>query len=448
MNIKVSVILPVYNEELYLQQCLDSICGQTLKDIEIICVDDGSTDNSLNILQDYAARDERITVLTQENRYAGAARNYGMRNAEGEYLLFLDSDDYFELDMLEKLYEKAERDQLDIAICRYDSYDDSSYQIVPWNFSGRDSFLPEDTEVFDGKGLKNAGIFQVTVGWAWDKLLRRDFVQKCGYLFSEFRSSEDGFFVYMLMARAKRIGMLPERMVHHRINNINSLSNTKESDWENGFRMLEMIAEELAKQGLKHTFEKSFASFAIEFQEWYLRSMREKTAFYNCYRCIKDEMEPRFQFAQLQGDFLCGESSLKRYCQIINMEPWEFLFMRLEEQQDALKRAGRKDWVFPYEHLPQGCRLVLYGAGTIGQAYQRQLLHTGYCSEVYFIDKNHERLREQGFHVESPKILNCLEFDWILISVYDKKAQKEISQWLQSLGIDKEKILDFAGDRI
>lgn len=448
MEIKVSVILPVYNEELYLYQCLDSICNQTLQEIEIICVDDGSTDNSLNILCDYAKRDDRLKILTQENRYAGAARNYGMQKARGKYVLFLDSDDFFELNMLEKMYRKAEASQLDIVMCRYDSYDDSTDQIISWNFSQRDSFLPEGLDVFAGKDLKDAAIFQVTVGWAWDKLLRRKFVQECGYKFPEFRSSEDGFFVYMLMARAKRIEILTERMVHHRINNENSLSNTKESDWENGFKMLELIAEELMKQGLYRVFEKSFVSFAIEFQEWYLRSMKGKAAFYNCYKHIKEEMEPKFLFSQFQGIFLCEERSLMRYYQITNMEPWEFLYMLLEEQQDALKKAGQKGWVFPYAHLQKGCRLVLYGAGAIGQAYQKQLLLTGFCSKVYMIDKDYERYKGKEFHVDSPQMLEHLEFDYIIIAVYDRKMHREISRWLQSLGIDRVQILNFAGERI
>ena len=446
MNIKVSVILPVYNEELYLQRCLDSICGQTLEEIEIICVDDGSTDHSLNILYDYAKRDERVKVLAQKNCYAGAARNYGMKNAEGKYLLFLDSDDFFELDMLEKLYEKAEDRRLHIVMCRYDSYDNYTNRSVPLNFSNRDCFLPIGKECFSGKELKDAGIFQVTAGWAWDKLFNRKFVQECGYTFSEFRSSEDGFFVYMLMARAERIGILPERMVHHRVNNTNSLSNTKDADWENGFRMLGLIAEELVKQGLYREFEKSFVSFAIEFLEWYLGSMYEKTAFYNCYKCIKEEIEPRFQLLQFPGTFLCEEQSLMRYCRIINMETWEFLFMQLKEQEDTFKKAGQKDWIFPYANLPRGCRLVLYGAGAIGQAYQKQLLYTGYCSKVYVVDKDYERYKE--FHVESPKILEYLEFDRVLIAVYDIKMQWEISRWLQSLGINREQILNFMGDRI
>ena len=104
---KISVIIPVYNGETYLAQCLDSIIGQTLKEIEIICVNDGSKDRTQQILEKYAEKDSRIQIISQENGGAGAARNAGLRIARGEYLSILDGDDFFEPDMLEKAYKKA-----------------------------------------------------------------------------------------------------------------------------------------------------------------------------------------------------------------------------------------------------------------------------------------------------------------------------------------------------
>ena len=104
----VSVIIPVYKAEKYLRQCLDSICGQTLKDIEIICVDDGSTDSSPEILKEYREKDERVIVVRQENAGAGAARNKGLDISKGKYLSFLDADDFFEPDMLEEAFRCAE----------------------------------------------------------------------------------------------------------------------------------------------------------------------------------------------------------------------------------------------------------------------------------------------------------------------------------------------------
>ena len=124
--VKVSVIIPVYNVEPYLKQCMDSVVGQTLKDIEIICVDDGSTDGSLDILREYAAEDNRIQIIEQKNAGAGAARNNGMRHATGKYLSFLDSDDFFEPRMLEKAYDLAEKDQADFVAYKSDHGTNSS----------------------------------------------------------------------------------------------------------------------------------------------------------------------------------------------------------------------------------------------------------------------------------------------------------------------------------
>ena len=112
---KVSVIIPVFNTEKYLTKCLDSVCNQTLSDIEIICIDDCSTDNSLNILKDYALEDSRIKVIEfKENKGAAVARNIGIEEASGEYIGFVDSDDYIDLDFYENLYKKAQTSHSDV----------------------------------------------------------------------------------------------------------------------------------------------------------------------------------------------------------------------------------------------------------------------------------------------------------------------------------------------
>ena len=113
---KVSVVIPIFNTAKFLDKCLSSLVKQTLKDIEIICVNDGSTDNSLEILQKYAKYDARIIVLTQENKRQGGARNYGIRVARGEYIGFVDSDDWVDEDFYEKLYKSAKSTDSDIAM--------------------------------------------------------------------------------------------------------------------------------------------------------------------------------------------------------------------------------------------------------------------------------------------------------------------------------------------
>ena len=113
---KVSIIIPVFNVEMYLKECLDSVLGQTLKDIEVICVDDGSTDASPQMLREYAEKDERLKIIYQENKGAGTARNVGMKEARGKYLFFMDSDDYCALDFLEKTTKYADEKKSDILV--------------------------------------------------------------------------------------------------------------------------------------------------------------------------------------------------------------------------------------------------------------------------------------------------------------------------------------------
>ena len=116
-NPKISVIIPVYNTETYLLECLDSIVNQTLKDIEIICVNDGSTDNSLSILKEYASKDNRIKIIDKENEGQGYSRKVGLDNSTGKYILFCDSDDYYsELTAFEELYNYIEKVEVDVVI--------------------------------------------------------------------------------------------------------------------------------------------------------------------------------------------------------------------------------------------------------------------------------------------------------------------------------------------
>lgn len=299
---KVSVIIPVYNEEDYLAECLDSVCRQTLKEIEIICVDDGSTDTSLDILREYEESDSRIKVFTQNNCFAGAARNRGMKIAVGKYLSFLDADDYYEVDMIEKMYARAEENKADIVICRYaeqtcntvrkgESADNGKIQQLDWSF---ENLFFKQKDVFSGNELNCAGIFQITKGWAWDKLFRSDFVRRCGYEFPDFRSSEDGFFVYMLLARAEKISYMDDVFAIHRVNNYRSLSNTKENVWENGFRMWQMIKTELEQHKLYSVYKQSFLNEFVYFMLWYLDSMKTEEASRKCYEYIKSNVEREY----------------------------------------------------------------------------------------------------------------------------------------------------------
>ena len=309
------------------------------------------------------------------------------------------------------------------------------------DFSEKDSYLPKEKDIFSGRDMRCAGIFQATVGWAWDKLFRTEFVKSCGYKFSDFRSSEDGFFVYMLLAKAKRIGVIKKSLVFHRMYNFNSLSNTKEQNWKNGFKMLESIRSELLRQDLYSLYEQSFVSIAIEFQVDYLKSMFEKNAFFQCYQYIKEVTEPNFRLMQYQGTYLCREKDVSQYKQVLETEVQDFLFVLLREKEDIIIRTRQKGWVFPYRLVPSGCRLLIYGAGMIGKEYYDQLMQTRYCEKVKIVDKQWKQCRTIRVPVEDPQIVKNGDFDYILISIGNQEVRDKVKLWLGDMGIKEDKIL-------
>jgi len=122
----ISVIIPVYNVENYLKECLESVINQSFEDLEILCINDESTDNSLNILKEYKNRDSRIQIISQENAGVSAARNTGLNNSTGDYIYFMDSDDYLELEALEEMINLSKNYDLDLLIFEFINFDDKT----------------------------------------------------------------------------------------------------------------------------------------------------------------------------------------------------------------------------------------------------------------------------------------------------------------------------------
>lgn len=265
MEPKVSVIIPVYNAEKYLRQCLDSVINQSLREIEIICVDDGSTDGSREILSEYAARDARIRVIAQKNSGPGRARNCGLTAGTGEYIIFLDADDWFEQDMLSGLLETAERNMADITICKAERFDDRTGQALDSAWMLKEEYLPG--EAFAPEEIADH-VFQFTYGQVWDKLYSAGFLKSSGITFPALRCAEDTAFVYVTLLSAGRIAVLPEVKVHYRVNRKSSVSNLFVSQPEAPFEAFRMIYDYLRQTGLYACYEKSFLNWAMEYLVW------------------------------------------------------------------------------------------------------------------------------------------------------------------------------------
>lgn len=272
---RVSVILPCYNSEKYLNQCLDSILNQTLEDMEVICVDDGSSDSTLEILRSYARMDSRVRVLTQPNGGAGAARNNGLRQARGEFLSFLDADDFFEPNMLEEAVRSAEQYNADYVIFDSDRYqmDTDSFVEVPWAVRMEDvpPYMP-----FTHRQLTD-NVFLSFVGWAWDKLYRRSFVEANNLWFQEQRTTNDMLFVFSALVCAKRIAVVDKVLAHQRRGDSGTLSVTREKSWHCFYDALTALRDRLRREGKWEELEKDYINYALHFSLWHLNTLAEPT---------------------------------------------------------------------------------------------------------------------------------------------------------------------------
>ena len=216
MSVDVSVVVPVFNSEKYLPQCINSLIRQSLKNVEFIFVDDGSSDHSAEIIEGFQRKDSRIQLIRQKNQYAGVARNNGMKVATGKYIIFLDSDDFFELNMLEEAFKCAEKNQAEITVFGFSYYDDKTGQI----HEQPHACFPE--KVFSIEDMGD-NFFFLYVAAPWNKLYLRSFVAENLLMFQPIKKCNDTYFTHIAACLAKRIVSLKQRFVFYRTNNVESL---------------------------------------------------------------------------------------------------------------------------------------------------------------------------------------------------------------------------------
>ena len=257
-SIKLSVIIPVYNAAQFLPQTLDSVLNQSLKEIEVICVDDGSTDNSVEILNEYAKKDERLSVILQDNLHAGPARNAGIEAASGEYLHFLDSDDYVLDYAYEALYNKAKKYDLDVLRfanlnldTQLETYiEDSATCVTGFDFDIFDRcILPESEDA----------LFNISVA-PWAGIYKRSFIIEKNIRFNNLICCNDRSFFNAVITNAQKIMIARDRLVVYRTNQSKSLIGTRAKHFDCHFRSIEITADRLAKDGIDPKLQKKVLS--------------------------------------------------------------------------------------------------------------------------------------------------------------------------------------------
>jgi len=258
VDIKISVIVPVYNVGKYLRECLDSVIGQTIHNIEIICVDDGSTDNSLLILKEYETLDERIKIVEQTNQGAGTARNAGMTLAKGEYLAFMDADDVYYPEALQCAYDFISKTEADMLMFNAVYFDEHS----EWKNSQLNSALIGGRQTVSAKNDRDF-LFQLASCNTWCKLYRREFVQRFGLQYQEIKTANDLCFVCSAMAGARKIAVLDKPLVKHRVLYSGNLQSVKAKTPLDFLSALLMLKQNLQRFGLWDQLRQSYLNCVL-----------------------------------------------------------------------------------------------------------------------------------------------------------------------------------------
>ena len=253
---KLSIIIPVYNVEKYLPKCLGSILEQPFKDLEVICVNDGSTDGSLDVLQKIKKKDDRVVIIDKKNEGSGIARNIGLSTAQGEYVYFIDSDDWLEDDVLAKIIAKADELQTDILVFGGLSYYNGKGQ----NGAYSKNKLPKKYfgKVVSAKDIKK-DIFKFP-STAWTKLYRRSFLIKNEIKFQNIRAGQDQLPFFHSMITADRIAILPENIYCYQKNREGSVTSVKKKKSFSPIYVFYGIEEMLEKTGMMEEYRNIFVN--------------------------------------------------------------------------------------------------------------------------------------------------------------------------------------------
>ncbi len=381
---KVSVVIPVYNTAEYLPKCLDSIIAQSLQDIEIICVDDGSTDSSPNILDVYALRDRRVKVIHKENGGPVSARKVGVLVADGDYIAFVDSDDWIDTNMYEQLYRIAEKNNVEIVTCGF--YLEGNYTTIHLDTVPQELYREEkmlwlrDRAIYNlrerSSGLKASLCY---------KLFKRELIQIAqSKIPDEIVMADDKMCLLTALLDCNSVYVCHTPFYHYRIRS-NSIVHTGSEE------------------------------YLLKVYEVY-RYMKKLY----CHKSFTKEMHK-------QSEIYITELLYKGINTLLGFENKNLL------------------WVDPYwmDHIPANAKIVLYGAGDLGKKYRKQIQSRKDIKYVTCVDFAYERLSSDEFLVESPyAILEC-DYDYVVITVKNSVKEQEIRKKLLDMGISGERIVWF-----
>lgn len=389
-DVLISIIIPVYNVDEYLGCCLSSVINQTFRHTEIILVDDGSTDISGKICDNFAIMDKRIQVIHTKNGGPVSARNTGLRASSGEYICYVDSDDWIEPDMLESLYKISKEQDADIVMCGY--YEDTGhkckqvYHGLPEGRYEKDRLISKIyPNMIVNKDFFEWGIIPGLVA----KLFKRDCIEICQLEEdTRIKMGDDAACVYPSLLMSHNIYIIHKCLYHYR-----------------------QVLTSLVRKSVNPDTEREQYRIMYQYTRNKLMQLR------NVYDCL---------------------------------DQWDkYVLFLMFQRSDALYADYDKlDFLFPFPAVKKGEIIVLYGAGTYGQRLFKYLSNSGFCKIAGWVDRNYEELRKLGLKADSPDLINKLEFDHIVIAITYASARREAYKELTAkyrkdkvAAIDEELIL-------
>lgn len=376
---QVSVIIPVYNAEKYLKECLNSVISQTFHDFEVIIVDDGSTDASGKICDEYAFKDKRIKVIHKKNEGLIRARKEGIQEAEGQYISFVDADDWVDDDFLETLICSIKGNQADIAIIECVREESGKSKILRNNI---ENGVYESKRIVDEifpQMLHWSGFYQFGIlPYMCNKIYRKDILLKCYEdIVDEIYDGEDVAVVYPYLLKCHRVVIASMAKYHYRIHE-QAMTAKKKTDYY----------ENVAKLYL----------------------------------------------------YLCNEFKKSRYSDLLMMQLDQYMRKMIwQGSPESFIEAERH--IFPFDKVPQGAKIVLYGAGNVGKEYNQQIKQLNYCEVVAWVDKNYNEDRLKKYEIKSPECLSSIEYEVVVIAVADDETKKVIKKYLSNCGTEEERII-------
>ncbi len=381
----VSLVIPVYNSARYLRQCLDSVLKQTWQDLDVVCVNDGSTDDSLAILNEYAAKDSRIRVFSKENEGKGAAsaRNLGLDNAAGEYVQFVDSDDFFAPDMVETLVTKLVDTGAEVVICRGQTFDDEK-QCVTGKLAHPDLQYAPSKDVFHWKECPEY-ICEIADFYAWNKMFRRSLLTENALRFSPFPIADDQDISMLAPVLAKGVAVVDRPLINYRVGTGTSQCDSQTRHPEAAYVGVYSVVERFREMGVYEAVKQSYCNVAIRLMREYFDRMTELEKLRFLYKKYREEIFPLLGAEDLPQGYFHDHRVESWYRLVMTKTLEEILFDAARAGGGTMTTAPLRFQV-PYDSLPKNGRIVLVGKGLVGRYWYSQLLLSQYCEVVCWTD--------------------------------------------------------------